>query len=66
MKYCTDVNVHDRHILLFYEKCHFQELLPFVRVQQFSVSQKWFMTDLLYTVFSIDENQTHKKNGTAD
>ena len=30
--YCTDVNVHYRHILLIYEKCHVQELLPFVRV----------------------------------
>ena len=28
-----DVNVHDRHILLIYEKCNFQELkIPFVRV----------------------------------
>ena len=29
--YCVDVNVHNRDILLIYEKCHFQELLPFVR-----------------------------------
>ena len=33
---CIDVNVHDRHILLVYEKCHCQELLPFVRVWQYS------------------------------
>ena len=34
-KFCIDVNVHDRHILLIYEKFHFQELLPFVRVGQY-------------------------------
>ena len=27
-------DVHDRHILLIYKKCHFQELLPFVTVRQ--------------------------------
>ena len=27
-------NEHDRHILLIYEKFHFQELLPFVKVGQ--------------------------------
>ena len=27
-----DVNVHDRHMLLIYEKCNFQVLLPFDRV----------------------------------
>ena len=34
-----DVNVRDRHILLIYEKCHFQELLPFVRVRQYYSSR---------------------------
>ena len=29
------INVHDRHILLIYEKCDFQELLPFVRVRTY-------------------------------
>ena len=33
--YCIDVNVHDKHILLINEKCHLQELLPFVRVGQY-------------------------------
>ena len=32
--YCIDVSVHDRHMLLFYERFHFQELLPFVQVGQ--------------------------------
>ena len=31
--YCTDVNLHDRQTLLIYEKCHFQELFPFVKVK---------------------------------
>ena len=35
--------LHDRHILLIYEKCHIQELLPFVRVRQYGDmrSCKW-------------------------
>ena len=32
--YCHDVNVHDRHILLIYEKYHVHGLLPFVKVGQ--------------------------------
>ena len=28
--------MHDRHILLIFEKCHFQELLPFVRVRKYN------------------------------
>ena len=36
--YCIDVSVHvhDKHILLIYEKYHFQELLPFVREGQYT------------------------------
>ena len=36
--YCIDVNVHGRHSLLIYDKCHCLELLPFVRVRQYSLS----------------------------
>ena len=33
--YSIDVSVNDRHILLFYEKCHFCHLLPFAKVGQY-------------------------------
>ena len=32
--YSIDVSVNDRHILLFYKKCHFCHLLPFAKVGQ--------------------------------
>ena len=36
--YSIDVSVNDRHILLFYKKCHFCHLLPFAKVGQYSAS----------------------------
>ena len=35
--YSIDISVNDRHILLFYEKCHFCHLLPFAKVGQYRV-----------------------------
>ena len=32
--YSIDVSGNDRHILLFYKKCHFCHLLPFAKVGQ--------------------------------
>ena len=34
--YSIDVSENDRHILLFYEKCHFCHLLPFAKLGQCS------------------------------
>ena len=38
--YSIDVNGNDRHVLLFYKKCHFRHLLPFAEVGQYSTSNE--------------------------
>ena len=50
--YCIDVTVHDRNILLIYEKFNFPELLPFVRVGQ---HLPWLLS--LYCISSVQSNQ---------
>ena len=39
--YSIDVSVNDRHILLFYEKCHFCHLLPFAKLGQYCFLAMW-------------------------
>ena len=52
--YSIDVSGNDRHILLFYKKCHFCHLLPFAKVGQYSMN--W-----LYDVRSGDVERVQCK-----
>ena len=40
--YSIDVSENDRHILLFYKKCHFCHLLPFAKVRHHDILA-WFL-----------------------
>ena len=41
--YSIDISVNDRHVLLFYKKCHFCHLLPFAKVGQYTCTvETWY------------------------
>ena len=49
MRFHIDVGGNNRHILLFYKKCHFCQLLPFAKVGQYSILGLGTMGNVYYT-----------------
>ena len=56
--YSTDVSGNDRHILLFYKKCHFCHLLPFAKVGQYcnGTTHQWVCNGVYCIILRIREN----------
>ena len=51
--YSIDVSANDRHILLFYKKCHFCHLLPFAKVGQIRLDTKRDLEGLTSTTQNL-------------
>ena len=55
--YSIDVSGNDRHILLFYKKCHFCHLLPFAKVGKNSTTSCYWLTSGMWE-FRFESFQT--------